>query len=83
MQVVQNKCIWNLPKVDDVENEHLNVLEIVVSHRVDKHIEDDTLCMTKVDPTIVERLVVHHVTNNFIDDVDEHSSHESGANDNE
>ncbi|KAA0035855.1 gamma-aminobutyrate transaminase POP2 [Cucumis melo var. makuwa] len=33
-----------MPEVDDVENEHLNVLEIVVSHRVDEHIEDETLC---------------------------------------
>ncbi|KAA0042998.1 CACTA en-spm transposon protein [Cucumis melo var. makuwa] len=32
--------------------------------------EDDTLCKTDIDPTIVERLVVRHVTNDFIDDVD-------------
>ncbi|KAA0056817.1 CACTA en-spm transposon protein [Cucumis melo var. makuwa] len=48
---------------DDVENEHLNVLEIVVSHRVDDHIEDDTLCRTDVDPTIVkDRLYVMSLT---------------------
>ncbi|KAA0034951.1 CACTA en-spm transposon protein [Cucumis melo var. makuwa] len=45
-----------------------NVLEIVVSYRVDDHIEDDTLYKTDIDPTIVERLVMHHVTNDFIDD---------------
>ncbi|TYK03145.1 CACTA en-spm transposon protein [Cucumis melo var. makuwa] len=28
-----------------------------------------------VDPTIVERSIVHHVTDDFIDDVDEHLSH--------
>ena len=66
-----------MPEVDDVENEHLNVLEIVVSHRVDNHIEDDTLCRTSVDPTIVERSVVRHVTDDFIDDVDEHLLHAS------
>ena len=66
-----------MPEVDDVENEHLNVLEIAVSHRVDDHIEDDTLCRYEVDPTIVERPVVRHVTDDFIDDVDEHLSHAS------
>ncbi|KAA0063052.1 CACTA en-spm transposon protein [Cucumis melo var. makuwa] len=66
-------------KVDDVENEDLNVLEIVVSHRVDEHIEDDTLWRTDVDPTIVERPIVRHVTDDFIDDVDEHLSHASGT----
>ncbi|KAA0051953.1 CACTA en-spm transposon protein [Cucumis melo var. makuwa] len=30
-----------------------------------------------VDPTIAERPIVRHVTNNFIDDVDEHLSHAS------
>ncbi|TYK16299.1 gamma-aminobutyrate transaminase POP2 [Cucumis melo var. makuwa] len=68
-----------MPEVDDVENEDLNVLEIVVSHRVDEHIEDDTLCRTDVDPTIVERPIVRHVTDDFIDNVDEHLSHASGT----
>ncbi|TYK05686.1 uncharacterized protein E5676_scaffold98G001620 [Cucumis melo var. makuwa] len=66
-----------VPEVEDVENEHINVVEIIVSHRVDDYIEDDTLCRTDVDPTIIERLVVCHVTNDFIDDVDEHLSHAS------
>ncbi|KAA0047059.1 gamma-aminobutyrate transaminase POP2 [Cucumis melo var. makuwa] len=44
---------------------------------MDDHIEDDTLYKTNVDPTIVERPVVHHVTDGFIDDVDEHLSHAS------
>ncbi|KAA0047170.1 uncharacterized protein E5676_scaffold109G00480 [Cucumis melo var. makuwa] len=70
--------------MDDVENEDLNILEIVVSHRVDEHIEDDTLCRTDVNPTIVKRPVVRHVTDDFISDVDEHLSHASGtSNDNE
>ncbi|TYJ96927.1 CACTA en-spm transposon protein [Cucumis melo var. makuwa] len=30
-------------EMDDVENEQLNVLEIVIGHQVDEHIEDDTL----------------------------------------
>ncbi|KAA0061298.1 CACTA en-spm transposon protein [Cucumis melo var. makuwa] len=55
--------------VDDPKN------EIVVSHQVDGHIEDDTLCRTNVDPTIVERSIVHHITDDFIDDVDEYLSH--------
>ncbi|KAA0035027.1 hypothetical protein E5676_scaffold155G00610 [Cucumis melo var. makuwa] len=77
VQVVQNKRIWDVPEVEDVENDHINVLEIVISHQVDDHIEDDTLCRIDVDPTIVERPVVRHVTDDFIDDVDEHLSHAS------
>ncbi|KAA0046157.1 CACTA en-spm transposon protein [Cucumis melo var. makuwa] len=63
--------------MDDVENEHLNVLEIVINHQVDEHIEDDTLCRTDVDPIIVERPIASHVTDDFIDHVDEHLSHAS------
>ncbi|KAA0036909.1 late secretory pathway protein AVL9-like [Cucumis melo var. makuwa] len=29
VQVVQNKHIWDVPEVEDVENDHINVLEIV------------------------------------------------------
>ncbi|KAA0049610.1 CACTA en-spm transposon protein [Cucumis melo var. makuwa] len=63
VQVVQNKRKWNVPKVDYIENEQRNVLPIVVGHRVDENIEDDTMCRTDVDPTIVERPVVRHVNN--------------------
>ncbi|KAA0062852.1 uncharacterized protein E6C27_scaffold2406G00070 [Cucumis melo var. makuwa] len=64
-------------EVEDVQNNHINILEVVVSHQVDDHIEDDTLCRNDVDPTIVERPVVRHVIDDFIDDVDEHLSHAS------
>ncbi|TYK19759.1 GDSL esterase/lipase [Cucumis melo var. makuwa] len=75
VQVIQNKHIWDLPEVDDVENEHINILEVVVSHQRDDHIEDDIPCRIDVDPTIVERSVMRHLTDDFIDDVDEHLSH--------
>ena len=77
VQVIQNKRIWDVPEVEDVQNDHINIVEVVVSHQVDDHIEDDTLCRNDVDPTIVERPVVRHVTDDFIDDVDEHLSHAS------
>ena len=85
VQVVQNKHVWNVPKVKDIENDQLNVLEVIVKHRVDEHvIEDDTLCKTEVDPTIVERPSVRHVMKNFINDEDdEQSSHQSGSSDDE
>ena len=63
-----------MPKVEDVENEQLNVLEIFRGHHVDEHIEDDTLCRAEVNPTVVERLDVCHVVDDFIDDDDEQSS---------
>ena len=50
---------------------------------MDGHIEDDTLCKTNTDPTIVERLIVRYVANDFIDDGDEQLSHQSGSSDNE
>ncbi|KAA0042170.1 uncharacterized protein E5676_scaffold124G00320 [Cucumis melo var. makuwa] len=74
VQVVLNKYVWDVPKVEGLENEQLNVLETVVRHRVDEHIKDDTLCRAKVDPIVVERPDVCHVTVNFIDDDDERSS---------
>ena len=67
--------------LDDLKNKQLNVLEIIVNHRVDKDIEDDTLCRTDVDPTIIKRPIMHHVTNDFIDDEDEQLSHQSGSSD--
>ncbi|KAA0054539.1 hypothetical protein E6C27_scaffold24G003230 [Cucumis melo var. makuwa] len=77
VQVIQNKRIWDVPEVEDVQNDHINILEVVVSHQVDDHIEDDILCRNDVDHTIVERPIVRHVTDDFIDDVDEHLSHAS------
>ncbi|TYJ97088.1 acidic leucine-rich nuclear phosphoprotein 32 family member A-like [Cucumis melo var. makuwa] len=77
VQVIQNKRIWDVPEVEDVQNDHINILEVVVNHQVDDHIEDDTLCGNDVDPTIVERPIVRHVTDDFIDDMDEHLSHAS------
>ena len=67
--------------MDDVEIEQLNALKIVVGCQVDEHIKDDTLCRTDVDPTIIKRPIMHHVTNDFIDDEDEQLSHQSGSSD--
>ncbi|KAA0057443.1 uncharacterized protein E5676_scaffold216G001260 [Cucumis melo var. makuwa] len=72
-----------MPEVDDVENEQLNVLEIIVDHQVDEHIEDDTICRLDVDPTIVERSIICHIANNFIHDGDEQLSHQSRSSDDE
>ena len=72
VQVVQNKRVWDVPEVEDIENDQLNVIEIVIEHRVNKHvIEDDTLCRTEVDPIIVERPNVCHVVEHFINDEDD------------
>ena len=78
-QVVQNEHVWDVPEVEYIENDQLIVMKIAVEHRVDEHIsEDDTLCRTEVDPTIVERPNVCHVVENFIsDEDDEQSSHQS------
>ena len=84
VQVVQNKRICDVLEVKDIENEQLNVLEIVVWHRVDKHNKDDTPCRDKVDPIVVERSDVRHVADDFIGNDDEQlSSPQSGSSNNE
>ena len=67
-QIVQNKHIWHVPELDDVKDQQLNVLEIIVEHCVDDHIDDDKLCKLDIDPTIVERPIVCHVVDDFIND---------------
>ncbi|KAA0035151.1 ty3-gypsy retrotransposon protein [Cucumis melo var. makuwa] len=47
----------------------------------DEPIEDVTLCRLDVDPTVVERLIVRQVADDFIDDDDEQLSHQSRSND--
>ncbi|KAA0035844.1 CACTA en-spm transposon protein [Cucumis melo var. makuwa] len=63
VQVVQNKHIWDVPEVEDVENGQINVLEIVVSHQVDDHIED-TLCeeLTLIPQSLKDRLCIMSLT---------------------
>ncbi|TYK28126.1 (R)-mandelonitrile lyase 1-like [Cucumis melo var. makuwa] len=52
VQVIQNKSTWDIPEVDDVDDQQLNMLEIIVEYRVDEHIEDDTLC--RLDALILQ-----------------------------
>ena len=56
---------------------------VVVRHRVDDHIEYNTLCRLDVDPIVVERLIVHHVVDNFINDDDEQLFVQSESSDGE
>ena len=72
-----------MSEVDNVENKQLNVLENVVSHRVDGHIKDDTLYRPNVDPTMIERSIMCHVADDFINDGDEQLSHQRGSSDDE
>ena len=58
-------------EVEDVENGQLNVLEIIMRHYVDEHIEDETLCRPNVDPIVVKRLIVRHIIDDFINDYGE------------
>ena len=81
--MVQNKRIWDVSEVEDVDNEQLNVVEIIVRHCKEEHIEDNTLCTPNVNPIVVERSVVRHVANDFIDDDDEQLSHQSTSSDDE
>lgn len=69
--MVQNKRIWNVLEVDEVENEQLNIVIIVVEHHVVETVEDNTPWRPNVNPTIVERSIRSNVANNFIDDEDD------------
>lgn len=66
--------------MEDVENEQLDALEIVVGHRVDEHIEDDILCRVGIDPIVVERSVVRHLVDDFINEDDESPQKRSSDN---
>ena len=68
--------------MEDVEDRQLNVLE-VVRHCVSDHIEDDTLCICDIDPTIVESPIVCHVVDDFINNDDEKLSIQSRSSDGE
>ena len=69
--------------MEDVKNEQLNLLEIIAGYCVNEHIEDDTMCKPDIDPDVVERPVVTHVIDNFIDDDDEQLSHHNRSSNNE
>ncbi|TYK18669.1 uncharacterized protein E5676_scaffold481G00050 [Cucumis melo var. makuwa] len=69
--------------MEDVENEQLNVLKIVIGHRVDKHIENYILCRSGIDPIVVQRPIVRHVADDFIDDGDEQWSYQSRSSNDE
>ena len=56
---------------------------LVVGYSVDGQIEDDTLYKLDVDPTVVEKSIVHHVVDDFINDEDEQLSIQSGSSDGE
>lgn len=70
-----------MPEEEDVENEQLNVLEIVIGHRVDEHIEDDARCRPDVDPPMMKKSIVRHIVYDFIDDDDEQLSHQNESSD--
>ncbi|KAA0038038.1 uncharacterized protein E5676_scaffold237G001540 [Cucumis melo var. makuwa] len=78
VQYPMERCVW-LFKLEDVENEQMNVLEIVVEHRVDEYIEDDTMCWSDINLTMVERSVVRPIADDFIDNGDEQLSHQIGS----
>ncbi|KAA0049832.1 uncharacterized protein E5676_scaffold118G00400 [Cucumis melo var. makuwa] len=44
--------------------------EIVIGHSMDEHIENDTLCKPRVVLIVVQRSIVHHVADDFINDDD-------------
>ncbi|TYK07968.1 uncharacterized protein E5676_scaffold265G00960 [Cucumis melo var. makuwa] len=69
--VIQSKRVWDVPEVDDAEDQQLIVAKIIVGHRVADHVEDGTLCRVDVNPTVVERPIVRDVDDDFINDEDE------------
>ncbi|KAA0048171.1 CACTA en-spm transposon protein [Cucumis melo var. makuwa] len=79
--MVQNKRTWDVPEVDDLKDQQLNVPKIIVGHRVTGQVEDDTLCRVDVDPIVVEKLIVHHVVDEFINNDNEQFSVQSRSSD--
>ena len=85
VQVVQNKRILDVPEVDDVDNEQLNIAKIVDDgHHVGETVEANTLCRPDADPTVVERSIhLNVIVDDFIDDEDDQLSHQSESSDDE
>ena len=71
-----------MPKVDDVENEQLNVLKSLLAIEW-MNSSRMTLYRINVDSIIVERLIVCYVTDDLIDEGDEQLSHQNGTSDDE
>lgn len=56
MQVVQNKHVWDMPKVKEHENDHVELLEVVnnISCTIDELVEDINFYRGDVDHMVVK-----------------------------
>jgi len=63
VQIVQNKQVWDVPEVEELENEDIELLEVTGSIVVDESIHDVTFCRSDVDPSVVPHQELHNQLN--------------------
>lgn len=73
VQVVQNKHVWDMPKVKEHENDHVELLEVVndISCTIDELVEDINFYRGDVDHMVVEEQIIWQVDDDFINDGEE------------
>ncbi|KAA0042883.1 uncharacterized protein E5676_scaffold108G001060 [Cucumis melo var. makuwa] len=57
---IETRFSWDERNDDNIPKDE------IIGHYVVDHIEDNTLCRVNVYPTVVERSIVRHVVDNFI-----------------
>lgn len=71
VQIVQNKCLWDVSEVGDIENDQLDVAE-VGGIGVDESIDDTTFCRNDIEPTLLGQQLQSQDNNvGFINDESE------------
>lgn len=70
VQVVQNKHVWDMPKVKEHENDHVELLEVVnnISCTIDELVEDINFYRGDVDHMVVKEQIIWQVDDDFIND---------------
>lgn len=67
VQVVQNKRLWDVPEVEDLGNEQLELLEMEGRSRVDEYIiQERPLCRDTIEPVVVERQIIQAQLNSGV-----------------
>ena len=73
VQVVQNKRVWDMPEVEEQENDQVELLKVVnvIPCTIDISPEDINLCRDDVDPIVIEEQIIQQVDDDFINDEEE------------
>ncbi|KAA0036786.1 CACTA en-spm transposon protein [Cucumis melo var. makuwa] len=68
VQIVPNKQVWDVPEVEELEDDRLELLEASSSIEVDESIHDIPFCRSDVEPTVVDHGEIDNQDQSPIDD---------------